>query len=61
MAEVRALVIEQVADAQQRAGIFEELASDDLVARHIEAEPGEADAMLMERARRLVARAGARE
>jgi precorrin-2 dehydrogenase/sirohydrochlorin ferrochelatase len=58
MAEARALVIEQVADAERRAGIFEALASDELVGRYLEAEPKAADAMLMQRARELIARAG---
>jgi precorrin-2 dehydrogenase/sirohydrochlorin ferrochelatase len=59
MAEARALVIEQVADAGRRARIFEALASDEFVGRYLEAEPEAAGAMLMQRARELIAGAGA--
>jgi len=61
MAEVRALVIEQVPDAERRARIFEALVSDEFVGRYLEAEPAAADAMLMERARELIAEARTKE
>ena len=59
MAEVRALVIEQVAGQRERARIFEALASDDSFKSYLEAGQENADAMLMEKTRELIARAGA--
>lgn len=56
MADARALVLAEVADPRGRARIFEELASDEFVARCLEAEPAAAGAMVLERARELIAR-----
>jgi precorrin-2 dehydrogenase/sirohydrochlorin ferrochelatase len=58
MAEARALVLADVADADRRAAIFEALASDDLVERYMKQEPEHAERWLMDEARRLIARAG---
>ncbi len=61
MAEVRAMVLEQVSDPEHRARIFEALAADETVVRYLEAEAGDADAVLLERVRELIAQAGASE
>jgi precorrin-2 dehydrogenase/sirohydrochlorin ferrochelatase len=58
MAETRAMVLERVADAGQRAAIFGVLASDEFVTSYLEAEPAAADAMLLERVRELIAKSG---
>ena len=52
------MVIEQVAGQRERARIFEALASDDFLESYLEAGLESADAMLMEKARELIARAG---
>jgi len=61
MAEVRALVLEQVSDMRKRAEIFEALASDELVAAYLEADGDAAGSMLLARASELIAQAGAGE
>jgi precorrin-2 dehydrogenase/sirohydrochlorin ferrochelatase len=58
MAEIRSMVFEQVKDSAARAAIFEALAADDVVETYVGSEPDEANRMLHERARELIARSG---
>jgi precorrin-2 dehydrogenase/sirohydrochlorin ferrochelatase len=58
MAQARALVLAEVSDPGRRTGILERLASDQVVERYLKEEPEQADAWLMDEARRLIGRAG---
>lgn len=60
MADARAVVLAEVADPARRTAIFERLASDEVVERYLTEQPEQADAWLMNEARRLIPGAGER-
>jgi hypothetical protein len=61
MAGARALVLAEVGDPGRRSQIFEALASDEFVARCLEAGPAAAGAMVLDEARELIAQGGAEQ